>query len=250
MNRTPVKLARDPILEAICELRFESAQQGVEAILLSVLMTKFRDITPNFSKLPTAEIPQPLREQDDQLRHAPHFRLAGREFTIAIGSHSVIVAALRPYAGWAKFRPMILEVLRAVLETGQVARVARLSVRYVNLLSVSPGSGMQDVLRVSLSLGEDQATDLNPTMIRRELRNNGIVRIVQVMSPSTAEASDGSRWSGIAVDVDIIRLEIPGDFSRHVEEFIDELHGLEKSTFFGLIREEALQAYEPVYEPN
>jgi hypothetical protein len=73
-KKLPVKLAKEPLLEAVCELRVES---GVElhAVVPGLLYTKLSNIRA-IEQLPVSNVPAEVRASFPELSDAPLVRLS------------------------------------------------------------------------------------------------------------------------------------------------------------------------------
>ena len=102
----PKRLRKEPLLEAIWEIRFTSDRESV-AELLPGLIYKAIDIEfPKIERLPAADLPSAIVQQDAKLRYVPTKRLEGSPYSIQIGEHVVSLSCRRPYTGWGNFEPI------------------------------------------------------------------------------------------------------------------------------------------------
>ena len=98
----PSKLKKEPIIDALFEMRFTSATSA-SSIVPGVLFSKLSG-DKTIERLPTEQIPKQLLESEPNLRFAPLVRLHWDNFLISIGDRSLAVACKMPYPGWKTFR--------------------------------------------------------------------------------------------------------------------------------------------------
>ncbi|MEJ7745643.1 MAG: TIGR04255 family protein [Luteimonas sp.] len=247
MSSSPKRLGRDPILEALCEIRFQGAAGKAGTLLPGLLFQRFNNSLPTFERLPAADIPEAIRALDSNLTYAPQYRLAGESGVISIGDRMLSVAVRAPYPGWNNFSHLMRETIAAALDTGVIGLVERFSVKYVNLLEVPEGSAISDVTRVKIELGDDVVNDLQPVHVRRENKHYPYANVVQLAFPASVTIPGREPVTGLVLDIDVINSGPFPDFSATFPHMFDLAHEEEKTLFFSLLTKEALERYEPEY---
>lgn len=256
MNQLPTRLGRDPIVQAICEIRFEPESADNSSLLLGLLFSALREDFPKHSKLPNASLPAELRGTVPQLSFAHLYRLSGNGKAVNIGEKSLSVAVTDSYIGWASFQPLILKVFRAAVETGLLGVINRMSIRYTNRIEIVDGSSLEDALKAKVALGGDEVSrrgaggaDRSALTVRHESRLDGLITIVQIGFPATFTLNGKLSKGGLAVDIDVVAdgLDSGSDFSAEMQALLERIHAQEKKTFFALLSDEALAAYDPQY---
>ena len=118
MQRKPLPERIDPdaIIEALVEFRFEHAELPeaiVGRLLDAPLWADYSQI-----RLPTADIPQPIRESNANFRYLPIIELRNEDNTrsVKIGGHVFSYHVLPPYPGWATFLKELETVLTTIIE--------------------------------------------------------------------------------------------------------------------------------------
>jgi uncharacterized protein (TIGR04255 family) len=131
-TRLPTKLAKEPLLDAVFEVRFSKSTE-LASLLPGYLFARLEGLSGVVEPLPASQMPRAIREADptSQLIHAPLVRMQWRQFAVLIGDVSVAIACKLPYPGWASFRPAIEELLRCAVDTKVVGQVQRYSLKYV-----------------------------------------------------------------------------------------------------------------------
>ncbi len=86
MNKSlPLKLKKEPLLEAVWEIRFVLKNPSTGDLLPGLLSKEFYRRYKNIVKLPTADIPDPIAENVPNLRYLPKIRLEADNQAIQIG---------------------------------------------------------------------------------------------------------------------------------------------------------------------
>src|SRR5215831_19443967 len=130
----PKKLKKDAILEAICELRFETGE------LDELVVGRLSENAPweSFTRirLPLSDFPPPLRKADANLRYQPlvELRDPNSPRLVKIGSNVISAHVMAPYCGWTAYRPHLYEVLNVLFKKFQV-RLQRIGLRYINAIT-------------------------------------------------------------------------------------------------------------------
>lgn len=246
-KKFPVKLKKEPLIEAIWEIRFSSAQSSVADLLPGMLFKWFSSKYKKTSKLPIADIPAPVVEHDPNLRYVPKIRFEGANQTIQIGDRVVSLSCRRPYSGWARFSADIRELATAVQETGLIERLERFSLKYIDLIELETKIGL-DYLNLSLKIGEYKLDD-KPVQLRAEIKESGLIHIIQIISPAEVVLpGKEARLKGVLVDIDSIRPMEDDESWNILYQRLDEVHLSCKNMFFNILKPETIEALDPEYE--
>jgi len=132
--RIPARLKKEPLLEAVWEIRFDAVKAPVADLLPGILYKTFAGKFSSVTRLPFADLPAVAFEHDPNLRYAPKIRLEAGNQTVQIGEHMVSLNCRRPYSGWAQFYRDITELAKVVQETGLIERLERFSLKYIDLI--------------------------------------------------------------------------------------------------------------------
>jgi uncharacterized protein (TIGR04255 family) len=241
----PIRLANDPIVEAVFEIRFEGAPSASD-LLPGLLFPRFRDRFPKQERLPIADIPRQFADADPDLHYLPRLRFGGERMAILISGRSAAVACSRPYVGWGGFSAMILEVVAALHETGLMNKIERTSLKYVNVLNAKTFPGNFKNLRFSAQLGNHDLGVLN-TNLRTEIPDDGVISIVELQGNVLVKTQNGDSFSGIMVSVDSISSRMD-QFAVNGEGELNLIHDTEKRIFFDILTPEVLSKLGPTWE--
>lgn len=136
MAKSPTKLKKDGIIEALFEVRF--ATSIIPEMFVGRLAADIASMAPQMAleRMPIADLPAPMRRADPNLAYQPTLQLkstAGLRVG-RVGDNVVSWHLLAPYAGWAVFKPEILQLLERTKKSIDDIRIARAGFRYLNFL--------------------------------------------------------------------------------------------------------------------
>ncbi|HIQ23196.1 MAG TPA: TIGR04255 family protein [Planctomycetes bacterium] len=249
-ERIPKRLEREPLIEALWEVRFALDEGVTGEVLAGSLYRVLKQSCPRIVRLPAADIPHPIAKTDIRLRYVPAIRLEGSQqaaVAVQVGNRLVSLNNRRPYHGWAEFSQRVRQLVATLRDTGLVKRVERFSLRYIDLLELEPPPSLGS-LRVRLELAGRDLTRL-PIHFRTEISDAPFLQIVQASSPAEVTLRDEGRRHGTILDIDTIRpVEASDDGWKALEAELDEAHRRSHRLFFSLLTADALEQLEPVYE--
>jgi uncharacterized protein (TIGR04255 family) len=246
MNALPRRLRKEPIIEAIWQVQFDSGQ-GIGEVLPGMVFTKLRQSHPGLQlrRLPAADIPAAIAQIDPNLRFTPKMLMEdpGGSFIWQVGDRVITLNCRRPYVGWVRFKDAILELSEFAEGSGLIAQPQRHSLRYIDLLTAELADDLA-VLRVAMSVG-DRAIR-NRVQLRVELPEADYLHVVQVATAAQVNLPE-SQLTGTIVDLETSPVSPPDDWSA-VRAQLDELHDRSKALFFRqLLTEGSVLALDPEY---
>lgn len=244
----PVALEREPLVEAIFEVRFAGSPQLAD-LLPGLLFAKFEP-KPKSHRQPAADIPQPIRASDPKLTFAAVTRLELEQFNIMIGDRNVIVGCKLPYPKWAAFKDQIRHLTRLMAGLGVEGDVERFSIKYVNLISAPNFAEQIAKVDIALRIGALEVLD-NHVNLQVHHHEDDILHILTVISGASANLPGGETTQGIVVDVDSIRHITPltyGEFVDRLELELETLRQANKAKFFDCLKQETIEEMGPIYE--
>lgn len=245
MPKVPRRLERDPIVEALFELRFKSSGTAAADVLQSSIYPAFKDRLPNLNRTPLGSLPVAVLESNPELRYQARLVLQGDLLAVFIGDHSVAISCRRPYLGWSKFRPLILELLNNVKSSGVATEPERFSLKYINLLEGDTPVSQFSLTRYVASLGKHDLRNY-VTYTRTEIIEEGHTVIVELGANSIAKLPKGPPLSGLIFTIDTIN-KAPAKFWEDPAPIIDKAHDVEKAVFFGMLTDAAIEKMGPEY---
>lgn len=250
MQNLPVKLDREPLVDALFEVRLE--QTSLVDILPGFLFHDLPAPKPQITRLPAAELPQPLRASDPALQFAPILRMDWGDYFISVGDRNVIISCKLPYPKWANFKATILDLTARIGKVGASGKVERYSLKYVNLIQAPSLSEQVAKIKMAITLGEVEVKgDLTTLQVHRH--EEGIIHILSVVIGAEGQLPDGMKVTGAVVDVDSIRNVGVADFATFaasLEPGLEELRQANKRKFFTCLTQATIDEMGPIYEPE
>jgi len=248
MSRLPTKLNKQPLVDASFEIRFDSSIP-VSNILPGHLFTALGG--SSIERLPHADIPQQIKDFDQNLKYLPMVRLSISDFNIAIGDKSIIISCTIPYLGWIRFKSKILDVLDKTAALNILGPITRYSLKYTDILDKSLIDDVGDYLSTSISIG-DQNIHPQKTLLRTEITEDDTTNILQIAGNVTVTlANSGKVTSGVLIEVDTVRSINNAHLPRLLTDLdtqLNSLHAINKKMFFDCLSETGLATLEPTYE--
>ncbi|NOX08917.1 MAG: TIGR04255 family protein [Gammaproteobacteria bacterium] len=246
-TRIPIRLEQDPIIESVFEVRFSSSEKEVSELLPGMIFGKLKSKFPKFENLPVKQIPKEIRQQDPDLRYRPLVSLQGDSSKVQIGDHLFSLHIKRPYIGWDEKKKLISILIDCLKGTGLIETVERFSLKYVNIIPSEPDAdNVFPSLKVGLQLGDLPVTDQG-LHIRSEASIGGVNVLINII-PSAYFMEDGEKIKGAVLDVDAIKDLGVGNDLDSILSYLDEVHEIEKTVFFGLLKPETINKMGPTWE--
>lgn len=249
-DRLPTRLGAEPLLEAVCEMRFQSsypASNILPGLLLHGLRTDGVDIS--MQALPASNVPKEMRAVDPALRDAPLIALTWGDRTISIGDSLISVSSAKRYPGWKVFRADIERVFQIAAASQIIQSISRFSLKYVDVIpggDTYPAGGLD----INLKLGELRLVRQN-TAIRMEVQDPPFLHVVSTLTAADAVREGAAPVRGSLIDVDTLHLAPEPDvqpFMARLSERLDDAHLRNKRMFFECLTQDTLDRLEPTYD--
>lgn len=233
----PTKLNSEPIVDAICEIRFDAPPQTAVNLLPGLMFEKYKSFE-QIEKLAIADMPEVLQSQE-AFRYQPHIRLRNQNRYISIGPNMISASHLPPYGGWAAFSEFAFDVFSVLKDKSFIEKFTRLSLRYTDIISIGANPGI-DLLNADVRLGSHSHHDTFHVQTERK------VGPIHVITQIAAPASSADGRTGVVVDVDT-SMEAPRLFWESHAEHYRKLHSVNKEAFFGMLKPTTIAALGPEY---
>lgn len=247
-NKLPKRLLKEPLLDAIFELRF-NAPFPVSNILPGIFFSAIQG-EKKLDRLPNSEIPEVLRDGDPNLHYIPLVRIRLQDYTIMVGDRSVTVACNLPYKGWSDFKSTIVFLVGVIRQSGLIDSVLRYSTRYVDLIQSNGPAEQAALANLSLKIGSHELTQ-ESYHVRMDVPVDGFVNVIQIMSGAKVVMPDKTERAGVVIDIDTIK-ETGGvsvdQFEKNLDHELDRIHCVSKMAFFDCLTEKTLADLGPEYE--
>jgi uncharacterized protein (TIGR04255 family) len=241
----PTRLNKQPIVDAIFEIRFQSSVPA-SSVIPGILFSKFQGM--KIERLAAADIPVQIRNRDPALAAQPLARLHWEGFNVLVGDSALGLAAPFPYPGWTKFRERIINLVGEIGQAGFIEHIDRYSIKTVSLLE---GENLAKRVQVDFRAADFVLKDETFNFRVEQKKSDQLILILQLLAPASVALFDGNQKYGLIIDIDGIN-----EYSGTVEDFviqlparIEDLHRETKQLFFDLLTPETLDELEPVYDP-
>lgn len=142
------KYKNPPIIEALCEFRFQPSQTwdlAVPGLLYEKLRTKFP--TRRQGKAIEATIAtsaEAIQHQVTQVDRIQFLREDGNAL-VQVSPNILAVNHLKPYPSWEVFKPMIMEALETYQNIANPKGLQRIGLRYINRIEIPLGEQETEV---------------------------------------------------------------------------------------------------------
>ena len=249
IERLPKKLSAEPLIDAVCEIRFTPSAPASN--ILTGLLFKELGGAENvrLEALPASQIPPEIRNSDPAFRSTPLMRLVWGNISVGISDSSIVISVIGKYPGWENFKPKILQVAQATVNSGILSTIDRYSIKYVDIIQItqpSPTGGLDLNIRV----GNYQIAN-EVALVRIEVPDTPFLHIIQTITQAEAALASGEKRSGSLVDVDTISISTPANPAEFLDSLpnnLEDAHKKNKRIFFECLTEETLNALGPEYE--
>lgn len=248
MLKLPVKLEREPLVDALFEVRLGTA--SLADILPGFLFHELQSPKPKITRLPAAEIPRPMREINPTLQFAPILQMDVGDYIISVGDRNMIFSCKLPYPKWPNFKAKILDLTAIIGKVGALGNVERYSLKYVNLIQAPSLLEQVAKINMSITLGEIEVKG-DQTTLQVHRHENGIIHILSVFIGAEGQMSDGKKVNGAVVDIDSIRIVNMADFAAFAAGLapgLEELRQANKRKFFACLKQATIDEMGPDYE--
>lgn len=242
----PIKLERDPIIEALFEIKFQASVSQVSTLLPGFIYPELGEGFESPERLLGFDIPPAIIQAQPDLKYQPSFRIKGKSFFILIGDSSLIISCQRPYVGWDSFKAIILKLLKKLEQTKLIKHVERYSVKYINLMREDDRAKQFRLLKFKAMLGDYDISE-HQVVFQTEIIEDGLHNLVEIRSGALATFEDGKSESGLMLSVDVISFNVENFWSA-TEDSLEKIHNKEKALFYGLLTDEAINQCSPVWK--
>lgn len=251
-NRLPLKLQKEPLIDALFEIRF-SSDSPASAILPGYLFSKL-DGAKSIESLPAMGLPKDVREADPSFKYTPLIRITWGDYFINVGDRNIAIACKYPYPGWAKFKNAIQVVIAAINEIKIIKSVNRYSTKYIDLIQSSSVEEQIAMVNVELRIANHKLSKEN-FQLRVDLPDENLLHIIQIVSSAKMQLknnSDTETKEGLVIDVDTIADQPQpitlDDLLISLSDRLDKIHQANKKVFFDCITASTIHSMDPIYE--
>ena len=231
MKTLPKKISPCSIKEAIFEIRFHSSIP--DDAVFGIVFNSVKDQYPNPPiSLPILQIPQEIRQQDPNLKYAPHYKLQNEFFHLQIGPKAVSLINVNEYKGWDEFQPKIISLFEQLQRLNLFENILRIGLRYMNVYpneNIIQAAGME----VKLPNSPLDSDNINITAL---IDNSPLLSNMRVVSGAQI-TTNGKTENGSLIDIDTYTMNLD---TLKFKESLKSIHDEEKRIFFDILGEKYL----------
>lgn len=246
-TRLPLKLAREPLIDAIVEVRFgpnTSIADWMPGYLYAVLEGAAQP-----TRLAAADIPEVIRKSDPAFQYAALHALEWENYVVSVGENNILINSKLPYRGWDDFLSHFRVLIEKVGSKAPNLPLIRFSTKYVNIIEA--GTIEEQIASINMQLSLAAFDGFHTAVVQAHQRSGEFYHIISVATNVSAELNDNTVKSGIVLDVDSI-FELAsvnlGDYTGKISDKLNELRQENKACFFSMVSEPSLQKMGPTYE--
>lgn len=232
MKTLPKKISPCSIKEAIFEIRFHSSLP--DDAIFGIIFNSVKDQYPSKPiSLPILQIPQEIRQQDPNLKYAPHYKLQNEFFHLQIGPKTVSLINVNEYKGWDEFQPKIISLFKQLQNLNLFEDILRIGLRYMN---VYPNEDIIKTAGMEVKL-PNSPLDSNNINITALIENSPLLSNMRVVSGAQITTNDQTE-NGSLIDIDTYTMNVG---AIQFEDLLTSIHEEEKRIFFDILGEKYLQ---------
>jgi uncharacterized protein (TIGR04255 family) len=238
-----VRYKKPPLIEALCELRFQRT-----SIPPNIILGRFYEKIEEY--FPTIETHRGIGVQAEQgvpspaiiMEERTRFINKDRTRFIQVGPGLLVTNQLKPYKDYASFRTFIQKTMDTYYKIAKPVGLQRIGLRYINRIEMTPGKPLEEVFHIGFSVPKTFQSFPNPYLLRMEFTYcEGRDRLVVIFA--TAPAQENSPKAAM-LDFDYI-LARPDEINGNVLEWVDEAHDNIEEAFHACLTESAIETFEP-----
>jgi uncharacterized protein (TIGR04255 family) len=243
------KYANPPIVEAVCEFRFEPGDwdNAIPGLIWEQVKTLFPK-RRNVVRLDVQSVPGPSGfqhkvRQESLMQYLQH----GDKLFMQVGPDVLTVNHLAPYTSWEEFRPLMLKGFEAYRAQAKPKAITRIGLRYINRFEL-PGDRveLEDILEFRPHIGDRLPEDHASFIVGAEFlfeRKRDVLRL-QVASAVPAKQAQ----LALVLDLDYFTLLPDEAVWTDIVGWLELAHGHVENAFEGSITDRLRQTFGEVHQ--
>lgn len=236
--KLPRKIDPDRIKDSIVEVKFTS-QLPYEIYLGQIYQSL--DETYFYTNRPS--INHKGIQSELKLFSFPVSLFYNDKITIGIQPGSIIFNCKDKYITWGFYFPEIIKVLKHIHTSECIQSFNRVGIRYI---SEYPDTDIESITKFSFSFGFPEVS-YDDYSFRLEYKKDSFRVILNLSSKIPTINADLQKKTISSIDIDIISGDLEILELESLIDIINQVHNLEKITFFNLLQEKFLKSLNPQY---
>lgn len=239
---TQKKYKNPPIVEALCEFRFEPSDVWNFTIPGKFhIHEKIKNEYPNIRHANVIEATVDTTGNNDpnvsvrkEIARIQLVQEDGKRL-ISLGPDVLSINVLKPYEGWEEFRPRILNALKAYWEVVSPKSVNRIGLRYINKIETpSEDVKLSTYFHIKPHECDELPKNFGKFLTRTEYFYPDDIKLILV------HATTGTQENklGFLLDLDLVWENESLDNIEKILDITDKLHEIEGKAFEALITDQ------------
>ena len=230
-----------PIIEAVIQINCAfAADPDVVIGQIYSLLQDSQKYDLRIEKLPILNLPEEIRKEEPNLKDKPWYKIHCGKYFILIGLFGIALGDSLPYQGWGSFKKFtvdIFEIIKAMIED-----VSSVGLKYLDFFS---DVNIYEKINCTFCVNGRQITEA-PTIFRTEIPMDGFVKIIQITNGVHVQ-NEGLEINndGSLIEISLFTKSVA---KNNLIQVIEEVHSIQKQSFFELLSEEYLREFNIVYE--
>lgn len=242
--RYPIQLEKTPIIDSVCEFRFQSSQP--ESVI-PVLIANHLGVAKSLRNLPILQIPENIRKQDPNLKYVPLQETQVDGFLVKLSGTTANVSSKIPYVGWEEFCSITDKVIRGASACDPELKYEQIIHRNINFF---PNLDILEKLKLKI----EDPVDMEPLSfdyVKVFAGENGLKVKVSILNNASAMVSPDDPENlqrGAVIDIEAFWQRPEAETEVNSMQILRECHDLGKKVFFDLLTDEFITEMVPTYE--
>jgi uncharacterized protein (TIGR04255 family) len=244
------KYRNPPIVEALCEFRFEPGAPWDMAIP-GLVYERIRDVFPKRRQAKIFEVavgagPEGIEQQvipADRIQ----FLREDEKALVQVGPNLLAVNHLKPYPTWQEFLPLIRQGFDAYLAAANPKGIQRIGLRYINRIEIA-GERVElaDYLEFRPFVGERLPQDYDPFIVGIQIPFEDSRDVLRLQLASATVEIPGT--VAVMLDLDYFLAQPGGVSQDDVFKWTEIAHAHVEEVFEACITDRLRQVFEEVIE--
>lgn len=235
----PYKLEKNPLLEAVVEIRFESNYP--DGSIIGILYNKLKDSFGKYVELPHLQIPEHIRKQDKNFEFAPLYKFDNGIYQINVGDKVISILDRKEYSGWDNYKLQITKIVNILSEIELISKVLRIGVRYIDFFE---NVNIQDKIKLKIS---GSPFDIKQTTIATSLKISTF-EVNLLIAEANQILVDEQLLNGSIIDSDIYCNFGKSMNDSEIMSEINSAHDIAKEVFFNILEDDYIKELNPTYK--
>lgn len=244
-NAKRVRYRKPPLVEALCEFRFQETETPSN-IILGRLYEKIEEDFPTVETRRGIDVQAAEEESLSStilMEETTRFIGKNGEQLIQVGSGLLVANQLELYEDYSSFRKFIKKTMDAYYEVAKPTGINYIGLRYINRLDILPGQSLEDIFHIGFNIPAKFQSFPDPYHLQMEFPYFGD-RDRLIVTLSTASPQEDSPNAAM-LDFEYILIK-PDDIGNGLLEWMDEAHEKIEDAFHACLTKAVLDSFEPI----